>query len=267
MKFGIIVPTFNRPELLLQAFQSALDQTYSNWEFHVCNDGSSADYSAAENGIDDPRFFYTRTPGNHGCNYARNIAIERAIANQCDFITFMDDEEKLAPRCLEVAMEKIKAHPDVGWFISNTFGESKPSSRDIVEEGHYSWIDDYLYGKRLRGDKTHVISVKAMGDLRLDGRFRISNTWRFRLRMNQRSAIWAYPFPSKWIQYSEGGITKTPSNIPRTWPEVHSRYVRHWIAITIRPGKLAAYKYLALELLKTPRRAWYVLTGKGKRKP
>ena len=84
---------------------------------------------------------------------------------------------------------------------------------------------------------------------------------------DQRTPIWGYPYPSKWIQYSEGGITKTPSNIPRTWAEAHSRYVRHWVAITIRPGKLAAYKYLTLELLKTPNRALHLLFGKGKKKP
>jgi glycosyltransferase involved in cell wall biosynthesis len=267
MKFGIIVPTYNRPELVLQAYQSAFDQTYTSWEFHICNDGSTVDYGIVENNLNDPRVFYTRTPENHGCNYARNVAIEKAIQNQCDYLIFMDDEEKLDPRCLEMALEKIKAHPDVGWFISNTYGERKKSTRDIVEEGYCNWIDDYLYGGKLRGDKTHVISIPVMGDLRLDGRFRISNTWRFRLKLNQRTPIWGYPYPSKWIQYSEGGITKTPSRNPRTWLELYSRFARHGLAISIRPTKRVAYKYLVLELLKTPKRALYIVTGKAKRKP
>lgn len=266
MKFGIIVPTYNRPDLVFNAIQSAFDQTYENWELFICNDGSSADYSRVENTISDKRVFYTRTPGNHGCNYARNVAIEMAIKNHCDFIIFADDEEKLNPRCLEVAVSVIKEHPDVGWFISNTYGDRKKSTRDITREGYYSWIDDYLYGPALRGDKTHIVSIKTMGDLRLDGRFRISNTWRFRLKLNQKTRIWGYPFNSKWIQYSEGGITKTASRYPRTWLELYSRFARHALAISIRPNKLAAYKYLILELAKSPKRALYIITGKSRRK-
>lgn len=266
MKFGIIVPTYNRPDLVFNAIQSAFDQTYENWELFICNDGSSADYSRVENTIKDPRVFYTKTPGNHGCNHARNVIIDMAIKNQCDYLIFVDDEDKLAPRCLEVAEGVILQHPEAGWFISNTFGDKKKSTYVITQERYYSWIDECLYGKPLRGDKTHIISTKVIGDLRLDGRYRTSNTWKFRMKTEQRTKIWGYCYNSKWIQYSPGGITNTSSRYPKTWLELYSRFARHALAISIRPTKLAAYKYLFLELAKSPKRAIYIITGKSRRK-
>lgn len=267
MKFGVILPTYNRPDHILTAIQSILSQTYENWALLICNDGSSKDYTPIKPWLEDPRIHYTRSPENRGCNHARNIAIEMALEQGCDYLIFLDDEEHLDPRCLEVAAEIIPQHPDVGWFISNTYGERKKSTREITEERYFSWIDDYMYGHALAGDKVHIISTKALGNLRLDGRFRASNIWRFRLILSTKTKIWGYPYPSKYIQYLDTGITKNVSRYPRTWLEVYSRFARHALAIRISPGKLPAYKYLLLELAKTPKRAFYILTGKSKPKP
>ncbi|MFZ5756981.1 MAG: glycosyltransferase family 2 protein [Pseudomonadota bacterium] len=268
MKFGIIIPTYNRPDIVVEAVDAVRAQTVDNWNLFITNDGSARDYSAFEASIkDDARIFYTRTPGNHGCNHARNVAIDAAIREGCDFLVFCDDEERLHPQCLEKAMEQIAAHPDVGWFISNTYGERKKSTREITAAGYYDWLDDYMYGEALQGDKVHVISTRALGDIRLDGRFRASNIWRFRMTLSTRTRIWGYPFGSKYIRYFDEGITKSISRYPKTWLELYSRFARHAYAIRIRPTEWRAWKYLLLELLKTPKRALYILTGKaGKRK-
>lgn len=267
--FGIIIPTFNRPDYLVEAIESVRAQTYPHWKLFICNDCSTADYApVVRRFADDARIFWTRTPVNSGCNLARNLAIDLAVKEGVDYITLLDDEETFDPRCLAVAAEQIAKHPEVQWFISNNSGERKASTRDITEERCFDWIDDYVYGKALRGDKTHMISVKALGDIRFDGRFRASNMWPFFLPLAARTKIWGYPYPSKVMRYLEGGITKTNTRYPRSWLEVWSRFARHWLAIRLRPGKLKAYRNLLQELLKTPGRAWKLATGQvPKRKP
>ncbi len=260
--FAIIVPTFNRPELLRQSMDSVLGQTYPHWLMVICDDCSTADYGPLFSSITDPRIVTLRNPRNGGCNQARNLAIDEAIRRNADYMTLLDDEETLHPRCLELALPQIQAHPDHAWFISNTSGEAKTSTRQIVEEASSDWIDDYCYGKTLRGDKTHVISLKVLDDIRFDGRYRASNMWPFYMPLSARTRIWTYPFASKHIQYLEGGITKTSSRYPRTWLEIYSRFARHAYAISLRPTKGAAYKCLLMELLKTPKRLIYLLCGK-----
>jgi len=269
LKFGIIIPTYNRPGYVAEAVDSVLSQTHPAWTLIVVNDASSADYASVLPKLQsDPRIVYIVREKNGGCNAARNTAIDEAVRRKLDYVVFVDDEEKLHPRCLEVALEKISAHPEVGWYISNNSGETKQSSRRISVEGYYDWIDDYSYGKALRGDKTHVISLSTLGSIRFDGRYRASNMWPFYVPLAQKTRIWGYPFHSKEIQYLEGGITKTNNRYPRTWLELKSRIFKHACAIRVRPSKVAAYRYLLLELLKTPKRAAILLFKKNhKRRP
>ena len=267
--FGIIIPTYNRPDYLADAVNAVLAQSYPTWTLIVVNDASSVDYAPVLPKLcADNRIVYIVREKNGGCNAARNTAIDEAVRRKLDYVVFVDDEEKIHPRCLEVACEKINARPEMGWYVSNTSGETKQSSRKISREGYYDWIDDYTYGKALRGDKTHVVSLATLGSIRFDGRYRASNMWPFHLRLAQKTRIWGYPFPSKEIQYLEGGITKTTNRYPRTWLELSSRFRKHACAIRVRPLKVAAYKYLLLELLKTPKRAGILLFKKNyKRRP
>lgn len=267
MKFGIIVPTYNRPRHLEACVAAALSQTYGDWIIVICNDASTIDYTTiVEQWKNDPRIIYIKRDKNGGCNAARNTAIDEAASQGADYIIFCDDEETLDPRCLETAAETINAHSDVGWYISNTSGETKSSSRKIVRDGYYDWIDDYSYGPALRGDKTHIIALTTLVKIRFDGRYRASNMWPFYLKLAARTKIWGYSFPSKKIQYLEGGITKTNNRYPRTWLEIYSRFYKHALAIQIRPSKIIAVKYLLIELLKTPKRIVIMLLKKWRRK-
>ena len=266
--FAIIVPTYNRPDLIHNSIESVIAQTYDKWVLVVCDDGSSADYGAVKTKFQNPKIHFLRNPCNGGCNQARNLAINEAIRLGASHLVLLDDKDILAPDSLEQAKLQILAHPDYGWFISNTFGDSKPSSRPILQEQPCDWIDDYCYGKTLRGDKTHVIALSLLReDIRFDGRYRTSNMWPFYMSLSTRTKIWTYPYASKKIHYLAGGITKTSSRYPKNWRELYSRFARHAYAIRLRPGKLSAYKHLFLELLKTPKRIVYLYLKPKKTTP
>jgi len=260
MKIAIIIPTYNRPALLIRAIESVMGQTYQNWLLVICNDCSTVDYSCVEPLLSDSRIYMTQTEKNGGCNLARNTAIDRAIELGADYLlTSMDDEDTLDPRCLEVAVENISKHPEFSWFLSNTFGDTKKSSQDIQEDRGFDWIDDYMYGKKLRGDKTHVISSAVLGPIRFDGRYRSSNMWPFYLPLCAKTKIWGYVYPSQSKEYLPGGITKSSSRVPKNWLELYSRFAKHARVVSIRPTKFSAYKYLVLELVKSLPRALHLI--------
>lgn len=123
------------------------------------------------------------------------------------------------------------------------------------------WFDNYVYGKELRGDKTHPISLKTLREIRFGGVYRASNMWPFFLPLAQRTKVWAYTFKSKKIAYLKDGITLNSSRYPKTWPEVYSRFAKHAAAIRYRPAKVQAYKDLLLEVVKTPARVVRLITG------
>ncbi|MFP8968609.1 glycosyltransferase family 2 protein [Pokkaliibacter sp. CJK22405] len=254
MKFGIIIPTYNRPEYLRLALSSLLSQKYQDWVAVVANDGSTQDYSATERDFNDPRIIFVNRLMNGGCNAARNTAIDRAVIEGCDFISFLDDEETLPIHSLETAEKTINAHSAYGWYICNTYGETKPSSRKIIKHARLNWLDHYLYGKELRGDKMHFIRCSVLREIRFDPRYRASNMWPFYIRLGSRTAIYAFPDALKELRYLPTGITKTNQRRARSLREIYSRFGEHLLAIRYRPTKVKAWKYLLLELLKTPKR-------------
>tara|TARA_R110000868_G_scaffold246078_1_gene502731 strand:+ start:2204 stop:3088 length:885 start_codon:yes stop_codon:yes gene_type:complete len=102
---SIIVPCYNQAQYLPEALQSVLDQTYSDWECIIVNDGSpdDTDIVAKEWLIKDIRFKYIYKE-NGGLSSARNAGIEIAIG---DFIQFLDADDYLDPRKLELSINAV----------------------------------------------------------------------------------------------------------------------------------------------------------------
>ncbi|MDP1681031.1 MAG: glycosyltransferase [Burkholderiales bacterium] len=97
---------------LAEAIESALRQTYSNFELVIVDD-CSPDQSASvvERYVADGRIIYVRNEKNVGVAASRNRALTLA---QGAYITFLDQDDVWLPRKLEIQLAAIKAHPEVG---------------------------------------------------------------------------------------------------------------------------------------------------------
>ncbi len=97
IKFSVVMPTRDRPELFKLALDSVLAQKYDNIEIHVVNDGSSGDYlekyKVLENEYQNSpvTFHYlTYRPNGHGQSYSMNYG---AYFSDCDYLCFLDDDD------------------------------------------------------------------------------------------------------------------------------------------------------------------------------
>ena len=105
---SVVIPAFNRSELLREALRSVLAQSYVDWECVVVDDGSSEDLSFA--GTLDPRIRLIRQP-NQGVSMARN----RGIANSAgELVAFLDSDDLWLPTKLEKQVAAMNADPSVG---------------------------------------------------------------------------------------------------------------------------------------------------------
>ena len=249
---GIIMPTHNRPDLVVHALESLRAQTYTDWIAFVVDDASEKDYSTVrERFAEDERIRFYRLEHNGGVNAARNRALDEAQSAGVPYIALLDDDDAFTPDYLETVHEVARQHPEYGWFWSNTYGDTKPSSREITAVREYDFVDDYIYGK-FRGDKTLMLSSATIGNTRFQSKKR-NVDWHFFINISKRSKILAFPHKSKRIAYQDGGITKT-KKYPVNVYEVVYRFSKHWHVVRCRPLKLPAYRYMAYELIKTPRR-------------
>ncbi|WP_055445284.1 glycosyltransferase family 2 protein [Lacinutrix himadriensis] len=95
---SILIPTFNRADLLSETLNSVFAQTYTNWECIVVDDGSTdatagllASYIAK-----DSRFKYYKRPDTYlpGGNGARNYGF---ALSKGEFIQWFDDDDVMLP--------------------------------------------------------------------------------------------------------------------------------------------------------------------------
>ena len=98
---SIIIPTYNRPQLLSEAVNSALAQTIDDFEVIVVDDCSSRPINLPEH----PRLRTIRLEQNQGGAAARNIGVEAARGK---WITFLDDDDLLLPDMAQISLTRLQ---------------------------------------------------------------------------------------------------------------------------------------------------------------
>jgi glycosyltransferase involved in cell wall biosynthesis len=111
---SVIIPTHNRAALLAEAIDSVLQQTFSDFELIIVDDGSTDDTPQVVAAYDDPRIVYIRQDGQER-GAARNRGVAAAHG---EFITFLDDDDWFLPHKLAVQVPYLQANPEVGMVIS-----------------------------------------------------------------------------------------------------------------------------------------------------
>lgn len=144
---SIIIPTFNRAHLIGQTIESILNQTYTNWECVIIDDGSTdgtrvviESYSAR-----NPKIKYFVRPQDliKGANSCRNYGFEKSNG---DWIKWFDSDDLFFENALEKTIPFLNDENDVVisklLFVDENI---KPINRKhtILSE---NVIDDYLVG-------------------------------------------------------------------------------------------------------------------------
>ncbi|WP_195854016.1 glycosyltransferase family 2 protein [Aerococcus tenax] len=106
---SVVIPNYNRANIIQRAISSALNQTYSNVEVIVVDDCSTDNskniLTAIEQKNEQVRVFFSTN--NRGANYCRNVGVKKAKGK---FIAFLDSDDEFLPdkisKCLEISNEK-----------------------------------------------------------------------------------------------------------------------------------------------------------------
>ena len=85
---SVILPTFNRAYCLAESIHSVLDQSFTDFELIVVDDGSTDDTFALLQQF--PAVQLIRLNENHGVSYARNRGMEQAKG---EWIAFLDSDD------------------------------------------------------------------------------------------------------------------------------------------------------------------------------
>ena len=165
---SIIVPTFERNNLLPRTLDSVYAQTWSNIEVIVVDDNlpgsiwEQETLKVLKSYRKKKNFLYFKTLGQTGGGAARNFAIRQCHG---DYIAFLDDDDCYLPEKLEkqvrfmMEYELDGSYQDVMWL--NSHGK-------LVEYRSLDYTSDYTVNGLLKAHILHSIAPTATYMFRKD---------------------------------------------------------------------------------------------------
>ena len=132
MKVSVIIPTYNRADLVCESIDSALAQSFDDYEIIVINDGST-DNTADRLKKYGNKIRYYEQP-NGGVNKARNFALSKARG---EYIATLDNDDLWHNNKLELQVKILDSFPEIAFTFSN-FSIYK-NRENILPDGIQTW--------------------------------------------------------------------------------------------------------------------------------
>ena len=127
----IILPTFNRSQLLVNAIRSIQSQLHRSWHLWICDDGSTdSTHSICKKYEHEARIKYLRLP-HKGVSAARNSGLAQSSG---EYISFLDSDNTWHPEYLSLMVAFLaKFKLDSAYCAARLIGDEKEQ-----------WLGDYF---------------------------------------------------------------------------------------------------------------------------
>lgn len=103
MFFSIVIPTYNRANIISYAINSILNQTFSDYEILIVDDGSFDNTAQMVKSFSNERIKYIKTE-NQGVAHARNVGITNSSGT---YVGFLDSDDLMETYHLQTAYDFI----------------------------------------------------------------------------------------------------------------------------------------------------------------
>jgi len=117
-KVSVIIPTYNRAEVIGRAIKSVLNQTYQNFEIIIVDDSPDDETEKVVKIFNDKRIKYIHNREKTTPPAARNLAIKNSNPKS-EYIAFLDDDDEWLPQFLERCIQKLEERKDLIAVIPN----------------------------------------------------------------------------------------------------------------------------------------------------
>lgn len=183
---SIIIPTYNRAHLITQTLDSILEQTYTNWECIIVDDGSTDNteeivktYCAK-----DTRFQFFKRPMHlpKGPNACRNYGFE---LSKGEYVNWFDSDDLYLPFAFEKFIKNFNHEVDtvvskiekVDGVTLKKINENNIISNELLQDYLIGVVTFYVCGPLWK--KTFLINQNELFDEKITN----LDDWDFNLRM------------------------------------------------------------------------------------
>src|SRR5699024_10644500 len=187
-KVSVIIPVYNTEKYLDKSFASILNQTYTNLELIVINDGSNEETTTILRKYvkEDNRIKLFELTERQGVGHARNYALTKATGK---FIYYFDSDDSLAENTLDLLVTYIKDDPMIsggvrtthflnsyavvfdGLFKANNMSDNRfnlitrNASVNFLFRKDYLIENNFLYSENVEVFSDLTFTVPAIGNL------------------------------------------------------------------------------------------------------
>ncbi len=116
-KVSVIMPVYNRAQLIAESIESILMQTWQDWELIVVDDGSTDATLEIVQRFADPRIVVIHQE-NQGAAVARNTGLDQA---QGEYVVFLDADDLYFPHALSDLVDYLDTHAEADAVYSDGY--------------------------------------------------------------------------------------------------------------------------------------------------
>ncbi len=265
LHFSIIIPTYNRAHLIKNTVRTVFDQTYSDFELIVVDDGSTDNTEAVINELMieyGNKISYIKQK-NSERGAARNTGLKKATG---DYVLFFDSDDTLYANHLEVIKEYIEKNKSPE-FLHLRY-DIKNSKGKIIKEGpvYHTFPNKHL----ITGNFLSCNGVFLRRDIALENPFNEDRSlaamedWELWLRLACKYDLhYINAITSSIIDHEERSVVATNKDALINRVEAIIKYITankdvvNYYQKDISKFKSSCYSYVSLHLS--------LLTGKYKK--
>lgn len=207
---SVVLPVFERADIVSRAILSVLTQTHRRIQLVVVDDGSSDDLEGVVARFDDPRLAFVALPENRGHAAARNRGLQAATG---DFVAYIDSDDwwdaDLVRVLLTVLLEQDAAFAYSAQRVLRPFRPEQPQRQELIRFSPYnrSLLENNNYISMISVMHRRQAAIEVGG---FDESFRRYSDWNFFLRLAERFPPLAVPAVlSIYDQGTAGSVSGT----------------------------------------------------------
>lgn len=249
----VIVPIYNTEKYLKRCIDSIINQTYTNLEIILVDDGSTDNSSiiCKEYEKNDNRIKYYKKK-NEGQGQARNYGLERAKG---DWISFVDSDDWIEKDMYKDMIEASKEYKSdlviCGWYRNHGFKQiEQPCPQKAQKYNNEELIKEYLAGNFITSSMCNKIYKKVLWDNIRFPSIRAREDAAILYQILAKSEHSIHIGKSKYIQYVRPGSTERQGfnknkleiiNITKqTQKFIYEKYPNLYDYIALKPAKYCA---------------------------
>lgn len=147
-KVTVQIPVYNGEKYLKECLESILNQSFTDFECLIIDDGSTDGSAAVIESFRDPRVRFVRNERNMGISHTRNRGFDLARGT---YVALMDCDDVCPPERLDRQVAFMDAHPEVG-VCGSWVQEMYPDGTMIEEQLRRYPADDASIRRMLMQD-------------------------------------------------------------------------------------------------------------------